>query len=82
MTQSFAAAVVCANQPGMEGDRLNLALARIESAIARIEAASATRDVSAAPAGDRDFFQENNRLRDAVQTSLKQLDMLIGKLDA
>ena len=64
----------------MEGNRLNLALVRIESAIARIEAASAAPRAPAAQADDAGLAQENDRLRDAVQASLRELDLLIGKI--
>lgn len=64
----------------MVGDRVNQALAKIESAIARIEAASATPRAPALQESDASLFEENNRLRDAVQASLKELDLLIGKV--
>lgn len=64
----------------MVGDRVNQALARIESAIARIEAASAAPRAPASQAEDAGLVQENDRLRDAVQASLRELDLLIGKI--
>ena len=66
----------------MEAERSKHAIARIEAALARIEAApvSSAPATSAASDGGSDLAAlsaKHARLRDAVQTSLEQLDQLI-----
>lgn len=56
-------------------DRVEQALARIEAAAARIEAASAR----ARPSGDLE--RKHAALRNAVDSTLQDLDALIGALE-
>lgn len=62
----------------MDRERVDRALARIEAAAARIEAASAS-----APAGaDPELARKHAELRASVGDSLRELDALIGALEA
>jgi hypothetical protein len=57
----------------MDGGKSEAALRRIEAALARLEAA-AQRPHS----GERDWEARHQKLREAVNRSLQQLDDLIG----
>ena len=57
----------------MDGGKSEAALQRIETALARIEAAAHKR-----PASGGDWEQRHQKLREAVNRSLQQLDDLIG----
>lgn len=61
----------------MDGDRSKQAMARIEAALARIEAASAAARGAAGGSGLGALQAKHDRLREAVQESLGQLDQLI-----
>jgi hypothetical protein len=58
----------------MDGGQSEAALRRIESALARIEAVVRHRDVTAS-----DLEERNRKLRDAINTSIDQLDSLIAR---
>ncbi|MBX9644193.1 MAG: hypothetical protein K2W91_08865 [Novosphingobium sp.] len=61
----------------MDADRSKAAMARIEAALARIEGAARAPRAAAAGPELADLQARHDRLRDAVQDSLEQLDQLI-----
>lgn len=61
----------------MDADRSKAALARIEAALARIEGAARAPRAAAAGPELADLQARHDRLREAVQDSLEQLDQLI-----
>ena len=62
---------ISASHAGMEDKRIDAALARIGAALSRAEAAAA----KAPPAG---LSARHEKLREAVQASLRQLDDIVG----
>ena len=74
MVQRFARKPFWVSQSGMDSDRTEQAMRRIDSALARIEAAMAR-----PRGGDRALEAKHARLREAVAASLGELDELLAE---
>ncbi len=62
----------------MNGDRSEIALARIEAALARLKSVAQRPQPSGDGSADAELHQKHEQLRAAVTQSLHQLDALIG----
>jgi len=63
----------------MDEDRVDKALARIEAAARRIEAAARSGGTGG---GDSELAMKHAQLKGTVAASLRELDLLIGALEA
>lgn len=63
----------------MSGERINLAIQRIEAAIDRIN--TAEQSTSAQTVSDPEFARKHQNLREEVSQTLVELDQLIERLD-